>query len=507
MSVSRTVLSCLGLGLAATALTTTHGLATSFVTGLAGNTAGNLATDLFRALDRHVAELFLDGWSSIDENQHVARALRLAHINGLRAVLMRFNTARADDHNAARQQEAERFSDTLKRFLNRETKAAQTIAFGKGTNVTAVEQAIQLKVLHTLPDAFDQSLATRRATGDRSAMNESLKQLQAAVEAGVLEEIRLQTLVEGEAFPPLFRAAFDGTGSSDGWFDLFVRDAASKIKEGVEFERIWNAEQVALVKAIATAHTRVLERIEGAVTRHTAILNELVAITTGRGTLSRTAEIARRPNRPWNPKAFLLGLEAGLVVKLKGNVLFTRSFLTKASKLCRDKEFLSRLLTDKKDVFEEDYSKRQDLIAGLVITSVKRKSWDMDELHLMVNDLAWHFETILLTKAHELGTLTIKGGEYAIDDDALNSYYHIVVESLPLNMSKVVITRKVYEAWRHIVTTAVENISGTDKIYPTILSIFMYAVAYDVGLVTGLEEILRKYVDYPNECTHAADTP
>jgi hypothetical protein len=56
MTTPRTLLSCLGVGFTATALTT-HGLAAPIIKGLAGNIAGNLATDLFWTLDRGVAEL------------------------------------------------------------------------------------------------------------------------------------------------------------------------------------------------------------------------------------------------------------------------------------------------------------------------------------------------------------------------------------------------------------------------------------------------------------------
>ena len=301
MSTPRTLLSCLGLGLAATALTGTHGLAGPLVASLAESTAGNLATDIFKALDRRAAERFLAGWSSIDENQHVERALRLAQINGLRAVLGRFDAARAGDPQIARQQEAERFSALLKRFLHREAKATQTPDFAQ---VSADEQAIRRKVLDALPEAFDQSLAARRATGDPSALLVSWAQLRAAVEAAVWEEIRSQTLAQGEAFPPVFEAAFTGTGFPEGWFDLFVRDAASKLKEGTEFERIWHAEQLALVKALAQAHTEVLgridrhtertdtrtERMEQALADQTATIKELLALAQRGNVFQRAAE-------------------------------------------------------------------------------------------------------------------------------------------------------------------------------------------------------------------------
>jgi len=56
MTTPRTLLSCLSLGFAAAATT-----GVGAVGAVAGSIAGNLGTDLFRALDRGVAERFLDG--------------------------------------------------------------------------------------------------------------------------------------------------------------------------------------------------------------------------------------------------------------------------------------------------------------------------------------------------------------------------------------------------------------------------------------------------------------
>lgn len=276
--MSRTLLSCLALGLGAAALAA-PGLALapvagSFAGSIAGGVAGNLATDLFKALDRRTAERFLDGWSGIDENHQVDRALRVAHVNALRAILKRFDQSRATDVELARRAQADRFSLALAKFLEAELSATRTSEFAMGAGVDGDDHAVRLVVLRALPEVFDRSLAARRATRDRQAMVESVGRLRAAIEAAVLEEVRRWTLDEYEPFPALFLSAFEGAGSSDGWFDLFVRDAAAKIKEDDAFERVWNAEQLALTKALAEAHTAVLGRID-----------------------QRTAEIAERTKR------------------------------------------------------------------------------------------------------------------------------------------------------------------------------------------------------------------
>jgi hypothetical protein len=160
--MSRVLLSCLGLG-AAAALTLTGG---SVAGAFAGGLGGNLATDFYKFLHRRVAERFFDGWSGIDENHHVYQALRLAQIDGLRAILKRFDSGWAGDSEPSRRREAERFSGVLKNFLDRETNAAQALAFSSGVDVSAEEQTIRLKVLQTLPDGLDQGLAAR-AGGNR----------------------------------------------------------------------------------------------------------------------------------------------------------------------------------------------------------------------------------------------------------------------------------------------------------------------------------------------------
>ncbi len=137
-------------------------------------------------------------------------------------------------------------------------------------------------MLMALPDIFDGSLAKRRTRGDNAALTEGLAQARATTERAVLTEIRLRTATLDENLPAAFVRAFEGAGFPDSWFDLFVRDAAFRLKEEASFERIWNAEQIALVKAITDAYTVALaeiddrtKRIEQSQTRHTATLQEL----------------------------------------------------------------------------------------------------------------------------------------------------------------------------------------------------------------------------------------
>ena len=129
--MARAILSCLGLGLAAAAATA--GVAdlsadpslTLAAASALGGVAGNLTTDLFKVLHRPVAERVLQGRSGIDENHHVASALRLTQLHGLCVVLDRFDRAWPSDHDDARRQGAERFTEKLKPFVVSEIARAK----------------------------------------------------------------------------------------------------------------------------------------------------------------------------------------------------------------------------------------------------------------------------------------------------------------------------------------------------------------------------------------------
>jgi hypothetical protein len=236
--MARTILSCLGLGLAAAAAT---GATAAFGgVGVAeaaafGGVAGNLATELCKVLHRPVAERWLEGRSGIDEKPPVASALRLAQLKALGVVREQFDAAWPVVTGAERFRDQERFSRALKRFLDAETKTAKRAGFRLDPDLGADESvrrdtALRDAVLNALPDVFDESLAARRDRGDDAAIRNSLTQLRTAVENAVLAEIRLRTDTPGEELPDAFLGAFRGRDVADSWFDLFVRDAAFRLK-------------------------------------------------------------------------------------------------------------------------------------------------------------------------------------------------------------------------------------------------------------------------------------
>jgi tetratricopeptide (TPR) repeat protein len=290
--MARTILSCLGLGLATAAAAGVtagvSGVSPEAVAAAAtlGGVAGNFATDLCRVLYRPVAERWLEGRSGIDENHHVACALRLAQLKALGTVRERLDTPWFGQGDPEERQAAEAFSLALDRFLVDETGSAERPGFQAG-GLAADERVVRDAVLLGLPDVLDTSLAARRAGGDNAAIRASLADVRAAAERAVLAEIRLRTATRD--LPAAFVRAFDGSGFPDSWFDLFVRDAAFRLKDDAGFERVWQAEQLALVKAIAAANAAVLERIEAVQGEHTGMLLELLALARTGGAFQRAA--------------------------------------------------------------------------------------------------------------------------------------------------------------------------------------------------------------------------
>jgi tetratricopeptide (TPR) repeat protein len=269
-----------------------HGSATAAAAALGsamGGVAGNYATDLFKVLHRPVAERWLEGRSGIDENHTVASALRLAQIKALGIVRDRFDTTWIPSDDTLSRYGSSCFSYALKDFLEAETKTAEQAGFDMDPNRTADEKALRDAVLEELPDLFDESLAARRAAEDQTAIQESLAQVRAALEKAVLAEVCLRTTTSIENVPGAFLSAFNGSDYPESWFDLFVRDAAFRLKENPSFERVWGAEQLALVKAIAEASRVALARIEKRQTEHTEMLQELLVLARTGGAFQRAA--------------------------------------------------------------------------------------------------------------------------------------------------------------------------------------------------------------------------
>ena len=110
-------------------------------------------------------------------------------------------------------------------------------------NLTSAEAQIRRTMLDALAPNFAAALAVRQLAPGPSRLASDFEALRGAFIEGALKEIKIRPLPEGRQAPPLFHAAFRGAGFPNSWFDLFLRDAADRLKDEHAFEAIWNAEQ------------------------------------------------------------------------------------------------------------------------------------------------------------------------------------------------------------------------------------------------------------------------
>ncbi|MCF8481445.1 MAG: hypothetical protein K9H25_13510 [Rhodospirillum sp.] len=167
------MLSFLGLGLAAAALP--PGGLTVVAAGTAGAMAPNLATDLYKVLDRRVAERFFDHRRGIAENNAVIRALWLSHVNALRGVLKQVTRSETLTENS------QWFPEALDHLLKDEVAAIHGDPLADTSRYDTTP--------HALIEAFNGGLTAQRATED-STEQDKATQLRHAVEAAVLTDLR-----------------------------------------------------------------------------------------------------------------------------------------------------------------------------------------------------------------------------------------------------------------------------------------------------------------------------
>jgi tetratricopeptide (TPR) repeat protein len=259
---------CLGLGAAATALAPVAGVAVpaALAALVVGGAAGNFGHELCQALQHGVMAKLLSRRSGLAENHVVVQALRHAQLAALHDLRQRFDAAHAAQTHDPAHVEALRFSARLADFVAEQTKAAKTLSFVTSSDLTPEEDALRQQVLVVLPDAFDQGLAARRAANEPAAFAESFAQFRHLVEHAVLAELALSLWSPGETPPAPFSDLFNGSPTRDGWFGLFLRAAADRLKAASDndgaFAAIWAAEQAALVKAIVESHTALLRDIK-----------------------------------------------------------------------------------------------------------------------------------------------------------------------------------------------------------------------------------------------------
>ncbi len=248
------LLSCIPMAIAGAALTAT-GSDPVTVAAIAGpllsGVAGNILSSAFGAGEEKLMKAVFHRHPGIDENHHILLALRQAHLKALAHVLSDFDSARKTDPDEKRRQESARFSAELHAFL----KDA-----GKGVSVTSGPvSAYERQVFETLPATFEKALAARGAQAPETALKEA-EHVRADIEQAVLNEICVATATDFGLVPAMFANRF--RERNHGWFDLFVRDAAARLKENEAFKTIWTAEQIVGLKHLVEGIESGLKRLE-----------------------------------------------------------------------------------------------------------------------------------------------------------------------------------------------------------------------------------------------------
>lgn len=226
----------------------------SLVAGnLLGGAAGNLLYTAFAADEERIVAAIFRRNPGVDENFHILLALRQSHLKALKQVITIFDSAWPSDTDRARQIEAKRFSGEAKRFLR---------AAGLGKETGSGEAAeLERSLFSSLPDAFEAALATRGSRPPESAFAEA-RAARREIEVAVLQELLAETGTTEAELPPSFPNAFAGQ-PRDGWFDLFVRDGAARLKANPGFRSIWTAEHIARIGHQVGRFHEMLRSIKG----------------------------------------------------------------------------------------------------------------------------------------------------------------------------------------------------------------------------------------------------
>ena len=216
------LLTCVGLATVAavTGGTENASLIASITAALSGGVAGGLGTDLVNKGGKKLSGIFKSQFPEIDGNHHILYAMRAAHLSAVHQVLMACDGVliKPDDR---------RFAEALKDYLEKEKSGLDT---GKGT-VSEAEKTL----FQDLPSLFQTGLAAR-ATGAHEGAGDKAQEMRKAVEAEVLIEVRQGGgFGATEALPGAFANAFED--EINGWFPLFIRDAAARLKQNDAFQR------------------------------------------------------------------------------------------------------------------------------------------------------------------------------------------------------------------------------------------------------------------------------
>ena len=215
--------------------------ATTFLGSVAGNAAFDGIQKLIRACRERPQE-------RVDENHIILRALRHAQIEALIQLRVRWNEDRGRDADErARTALDDAFDHRLGTYIEEEEASADTLTW----EAMPDPEVDDLNALRASAASFDAALALRHGIGL------ALDEIGGPARLAVWTELQQNV---GPEIPGAFRARFDAPDG--GFFALFVGAAAARLRDNAEFERIWNAEQVATIRHLAGTTADTVGKLE-----------------------------------------------------------------------------------------------------------------------------------------------------------------------------------------------------------------------------------------------------
>lgn len=235
------------------------------VCSFATNVFGGFGTDALKRL--YQAYLARPG-RPVDENHVILRNLRAAQLRALSDVARRFDRARNGDPDRSRAAKAALFSELFWDYLSREEGRVDTLTAADLREPTERDAgAMRAALVARAPADFNASLSARHGAGP------AIEAFRLPAEAAMLAELRAEVHEDvPAAFEGLLTGGPDGT---DGWFALFIRDAAKRLREDSKFERIWQGEQTAAIRVLSEQTGTGIADLRGIIDGHTARLKAL----------------------------------------------------------------------------------------------------------------------------------------------------------------------------------------------------------------------------------------
>jgi hypothetical protein len=215
----------------------------------------------------------------------------------------------------------------------------------------------------------------------------------------------------------------------------------------------------------------------------------------------RSSEKSNRRNRPLNKDAFLYLVREGLLMKVRKRIVISQRLFFAAIRLCREDSFVAKILVPEPD---EPAAKPQQFLVGvflggILLRACRSKKLNKKVKQLVLEDGIHHFHELLLRKISEIGVYSIDDEDYGTDRDTLQTLLMNLIGLLSRDPSVYDVRLALYMSWRQVISSAIID-SGQEtgalgdvvfqSLYVDILSLFMYAIAYDNGTVYELESRL-----------------